>query len=96
MKSIFRAAVLVLLGGFFAAAFGMLDAPRASNVHSSVQSVDRAGKGDRLQSAVAAPPPAADSPALSVVRKRPPLGCDPLFSPIANPSSGHLYNRCSV
>ena len=53
-----------------------------------------AKKGDRLPMTSAAK---ARTPSLytkSSSPKRPPLGCDPMFSPIADPAHASLYGRC--
>jgi hypothetical protein len=66
-----------------------MPAPLVQN-ESSV-SVNRGAKGDRLpqmatnrQSQIEAVTPL----------RRVPLGCDPAFSPIADPTRAHIYKRC--
>ncbi len=60
-------------------------------------SVNRINKGDRLpQSSILSGYPndrphagrASSSP------KRPPLGCDPAFSPVSAPELAHIFKRC--
>ncbi len=52
-----------------------------------------AKKGDRLPtSAAKAPTPSFYAKPSSP--RRPPLGCDPMFSPIADPAHASLYGRC--
>jgi hypothetical protein len=60
-------------------------------------SVNRANKGDRL-SRVPAEGSSHSSPSTEAVAppKRVPLGCDPAFSPVADPSRGNIYKRCVV
>jgi hypothetical protein len=60
-------------------------------------SVNRINKGDRL------PQPSALSrflndrsrkATISSPPEKPPLGCDPAFSPIVAPGLAHIFNRC--
>lgn len=57
-------------------------------------SVNRAHKGDRLPQASLPP----DYPTLTemapVAPKPVPLGCDPVFSPVVDPASAHIFKRC--
>ena len=55
-------------------------------------------RGDRL-SIVSASKPRANILSPGTMRssaKRPPLGCDPMFSPIADPAHARLYRRCEA
>ena len=60
-------------------------------------SVDRANKGDRLPYASRSKTH-VNSPFLAttpqVLPKRPPLGCDPAFSSVADPAQARIYRRC--
>jgi hypothetical protein len=59
---------------------------------------DAIKKGDRLP-IVSASPPRANVLSPSTMRssgKRPPLGCDPMFSPIVDPAHARLYRRCEA
>jgi hypothetical protein len=38
----------------------------------------------------------AAAPKSGSSRKGPPLGCDPAFSPVAEPDRAHVFNRCMV
>jgi len=38
----------------------------------------------------------ANAPKSGTSRKGPPLGCDPAFSPVAEPDRAHVFNRCMV
>ena len=60
-------------------------------------SVNRANKGDRLSQAPAEQP-AHSLPSTEAVvpPKRVPLGCDPAFSPVADPAHANIYKRCLV
>jgi hypothetical protein len=64
---------------------------------TSLVSVNRANKGDRLSQAPAERP-SHSSPSTEAVAppKRVPLGCDPAFSPVADPSRGNIFKRCMV
>jgi len=60
-------------------------------------SVNRVNKGDRLPQAPAERPSHSSSSTEAVVPpKRVPLGCDPAFSPVADPAHGNIYKRCLV
>jgi hypothetical protein len=93
------ASVIAALGCFIAGGVAAFDAPRASNDQPVSVSVNRAKKGDQLPSAVQATHSNGVSSAakLSAPPKGPPLGCDPLFSSIADPAKARLYyRRCAV
>ena len=60
-------------------------------------SVNRVNKGDRLPQAPAERLSRSSSSTEAVVPpKRVPLGCDPAFSPVADPAHGNVYKRCLV
>jgi hypothetical protein len=60
-------------------------------------SVNRVNKGDRLPQAPAERPSHSSSWTEALVPpKRVPLGCDPAFSPVADPAHGNIYERCLV
>lgn len=60
-------------------------------------SVNRVNKGDRLPQAPAERPSDSSPSTEAVVPpKRVPLGCDPAFSPVADPAHGNIYKRCLV
>lgn len=77
---------------------GAMNAPgiAKNNRHTAVVT-NPVGKGDRLPIATAAHGAQASpsKPALAA-GKRPPLGCEPLFSPIADPAQANLYRRCAA
>jgi hypothetical protein len=58
-------------------------------------SVNRVNKGDRLTQAPT-DRLSHNSTSMEVVvpLKRVPLGCDPAFSPFADPALAHIYKRC--
>ena len=60
-------------------------------------SVNRINKGDRLPQAPAERLSHSSPSTEAVVPpKRVPLGCDPAFSPVADPVRGSIYRRCLV
>ena len=97
-----QASVIAVLGCVIVGGVAALDAPRAGNdqlASVSVVSVNRAEKGDQWPSATAAARlnGLSSRTKLSAPPKGPPLGCDPLFSSIADPAKARLYyRRCAV
>jgi len=98
--SLKQASVVAVLGCAIVGGIAAIDAPRAGNDQSVVVSVNRTNKGDKLLSAAK---PAAhlnnasSATKLTATPKGPPLGCDPLFSSIADPVKARLYyRRCAV
>jgi hypothetical protein len=62
-------------------------------------SVDRTRKGDRLPDAAMHYQTSNNSSSTETATTsphRPPLGCDPAFSPISAPSLAHIFKRCLV
>jgi hypothetical protein len=58
-------------------------------------SVNRVNKGDRLSpSSIDRLSYNSTSTESVVPLKRVPLGCDPAFSPFADPALAHIYKRC--
>jgi hypothetical protein len=59
--------------------------------------VNRTNQGDRLPLAVP-PPPRQSSIGVAPIRanasKHIPLGCEPAFSPYADPAGAHVFLRC--
>jgi len=98
--SLKQASVISVLGCVIVGGVAALDAPRAGNDQPVSVSVNRAKKGDQLPSAATATA-RLNGPSstirLSAPPKGPPPGCDPLFSPIADPAKARLYyGRCAV
>lgn len=94
-----RASIVAVLGCLIISGVAGIDSLRASNDRTISISVNRTNKGDRLPSVAALHMnrPAAAATKLSTPPKGPPLGCDPLFSPIADPVKARLYyRRCAV
>jgi hypothetical protein len=60
-----------------------------------IQDIRQDAGGDRLPSRSTDKMPPT-SPLPETVMPKPPLGCDPAVSPIANPSRTHVFGRCAV
>jgi hypothetical protein len=61
--------------------------------------VNRTYKGDRLSQAarlIQHPNDAWSTRIAPTTPQRTPLGCDPAFSPVANPALAHIFKRCTV
>ena len=101
-----RVAGVTLIIGAAAVAAVVMNGPAAGGVSGRsisattsdrLVSVNRVNKGDQLS-----PAPAErlshSSPSTEAVvaPKRVPLGCDPAFSPVADPARGNIYKRCMV
>jgi hypothetical protein len=70
-------------------------AVRKFEADSSV--VNRDHKGDRLPLASKSVQPLdAARPAESIMPRRVPLGCEPAFSPIVQPSRARFFGRCAT
>jgi hypothetical protein len=83
---------VVVLGSFAAATVGAMSAPRTANSASVEASVNRTNKADRLVVAKASP---ASAPRQSSMSTGPrPIGCDPAFSPLAEPGRKQFFGRC--
>jgi len=88
---------MAILCGSIAAGFCAVNTPRAADSERIEQvasvSVDRVNKADRLPSR-AALATHVNGASPTVARKRPPLGCDRVFSPMTNPGQAGIYKRC--
>jgi len=96
------AGVTLILGAAIAAV--AINGPAAggvSGMNGSVPasdrlvSVNRTNKGDRQAPAERLSHSSPSTEAV-VPPKRVPLGCDPAFSPVADPARGNIYKRCLV
>ncbi len=68
----------------------------AQNGNTTMVSVDRTKKGDRLpQSVELAHGPTSSLPATSAFSRKVPLGCDPAFSAVADPARANIFGRCT-
>jgi len=74
---------------------GTANAPGiAKNDQRAAAVTDVGRKSDRLP--MTSHSSEAPSELMLSAARRPPLGCDPLFSPIADPAQARLYRRCAV
>jgi hypothetical protein len=98
---------LTIVAGFIlscsigACVAGATNAPgtAARSTPTEIASINRINKGDRLtpsliQQAQQRLSPSAEGAKASL--QRPPLGCDPAFSPVADPARAFIYKRCTV
>jgi hypothetical protein len=80
---------------FFCAVNGPGAAQHAAQYEQQTMIVaNPAKKGDRLPMTDAAKARTPSFYMKSSSPRRPPLGCDPMFSPIADPAHASLYGRC--
>jgi len=84
----------VVVGSFAAATVGAMSAPRAANSTSVDVSVNRTNKADRLGSVLAKATPASAPRQSNMSVGRRPVGCDPAFSPLAEPGRKQFFGRC--
>ena len=75
--------------GFAAAVHGAGAAP---SIQSDIVSVDHTHKGDRLP--LAPKNISTDSSPVVTTLSRPPIGCEPAFSRVADPKRSHIFGRC--
>jgi hypothetical protein len=75
--------------GFAAAVHG---AGAASSIQSDIVSVDHTHKGDRLP--LAPKNISTVSSPIVATLSRPPIGCEPAFSHVADPKRSHTFGRC--
>ena len=95
--SLKQASVVAVLGCAIVGGIAAIDAPRAGNDQTVVVTVNRTNKGDKLLSAAKPAAQLNNVSKLTTTPKGPPLGCDPLFSSIADPVKARLYyRRCAV
>lgn len=79
--------------------FAAADVPgTAKSIRPAAAVTNLSKKGDRLPIASVRKldARASSSGAPRTERKLPPLGCDPMFSPVAAPSQASLYRRCAA
>jgi len=85
----------VLLSAMFAGVVNIATTGFADEAKFSVISVNRTHKGDRLPRAsnLQHPQINSNSTRLGPSTNVPP-GCDPAFSPVADPERGRIFGRC--
>jgi hypothetical protein len=92
-KELIVAAYLVCMT---AGALTPMTAPNGSGGEQIASvSVDRTNKGDRLPYALSSKTH-VNSSLLTTTPKRLPLGCDPAFSSLADPTRANIYKRCTA
>jgi hypothetical protein len=88
---IINTAAVVLSLAASCTAYALTDRSAASGAtRTATVTVDRTNKGDRLPQAA---PPKRSSSSLTPA-KRVPIGCEPAFSPVADPAGAHIFLRC--
>jgi len=91
LKSLIAVAIAVglIAGAAFPAA---VSSPGAAKTVQPAVSVNRTNKGDRLPLTLKRTS-TISSPA-AATQARPPVGCDPAFSRVADPARAHIFGRC--
>jgi hypothetical protein len=83
---------VVVLASFVAATFASV--PNAASSGGFEISVNRTNKADRLETVVAKASPASAPRQSSMSVGRRPIGCEPAFSPLAEPARKQFFGRC--
>jgi hypothetical protein len=83
----------VMLAAVLAGAACIATSGLANGEKFATESVDRMHKGDRLFPLSNPARPADNSKTTKVPTIVPP-GCDPAFSPVADPERGRIFGRC--
>jgi hypothetical protein len=93
MNIFLKLGIAIVVAGSFVAATAA-STPRAAGSGGLETSVNRTNKGDRLESVVAksTPTTAPQHSSMSVGRR--PIGCEPAFSPLAEPGRKQFFGRC--
>ena len=93
-RAVKKIAIIGVVGCLAAAglATAVSGAGASFGTQADVVSVERSHKGDRLQLA----PKHTSTVPLPVVTtlSRPPIGCEPAFSRVADPKRSHVFGRC--
>jgi hypothetical protein len=85
----------VIASAFIAGGVSAMTSPAISqNNKTEAISVDRNHKGDRLPQASSANRRPSNTELMPASPERPPLGCDPAFSPVADPAHRRIFKRC--
>jgi len=91
-----KIAAASLLSSFIAGAICALTAPVVADDAAVIAtSVNRSNKSDRLMT-VQRPEDKSSSAKKAISSKRSPPGCEPAFSPFANPGRLNLLNYCQT
>jgi hypothetical protein len=82
----------LLLSAMFAGVVSIATTGFANGANSAVTSVNRTHKGDRFPQATNFPRPEINSNSMKVSPStNVPPGCDPAFSPVADPEHGRIF-----
>jgi hypothetical protein len=85
----------LLLSAVFAGVASIATTGFADGASFSAISVNRTHKGDRLSQASNLQRPEINSNSMKAIPStRVPPGCDPAFSPVADPERGRIFGRC--
>ncbi len=104
-QKLVAASGFLILCSIGACIVGATNAPGASvrSASSEVTDVNRINKGDQLTTSSIRQVHQSQaqqrlSPAggMKTSLQRPPLGCDPAFSPVADPTRAGVYKRCTA
>jgi hypothetical protein len=89
-----KIAVVGVVGCLAVAGFAIAvtGAGAALSTQADIVSVDRAHKGNRLPLALEHTS-TVSSPVVTTL-SRPPIGCEPAFSRVADPKRSHIFGRC--
>ena len=89
---------IAVLGCMVVGGCSLIGAPGdVSAERTAAVAVNRNNKGDRLPAVVAAQSFLKGAPSTAASSRRQlPLGCDPAFSPIADPARAGIYKRCAA
>jgi hypothetical protein len=94
MNIFLKLGIAIVVAGSFVAATAA-STPRAAGGGGGFEtSVDRTNKGDRLESVLAKSTPATAPQHSSMSVGRRPIGCEPAFSPLAEPGRKQFFGRC--
>ncbi len=90
------AIAVAILSCFIAGVVTEMTSPSVAgnNAEAVTISVNRAHKGDRLPQASLPPDYPTSTDMAPASPKQVPLGCDPVFSPVVDPASAHIFKRC--
>jgi hypothetical protein len=95
-QKLMAASGFVIFCSIAACIVGATNAPGASarSAQTEITNVNRVNKGDQLTALPIQQTQQMKSMKTSL--QRPPLGCDPAFSPVAEPMRATIYKRCTV
>jgi hypothetical protein len=98
-QKVVAASTFLIFCSVGAGVLGAMSAPAASirGAQTGITDVNRVNKADPLTASPARQVRQRLSQAAETAQtSRPPLGCDPAFSPVADPARAGIYKRCAV